>query len=138
MKLVSICNVSKVYHTKEKEVIALDNVSFDINEGEIVSIVGSSGCGKSTLLNLITKLENPTSGEIIDNKKLVIGYMMQNDALLPWLTVWENACLGLKLKHIKDKSYYKYVEELLSKYGLIEFKDLYPDSLSGGMRQRVV
>lgn len=137
MKLINISNITKTYHTKEKEVLALDNITFDINESEILSIVGSSGCGKSTLLNILTKLENKTSGIIRENKKLIIGYMMQNDALLPWLTVKENAELGLKLKQIYTKENKQYVEELLKKYDLYDFKDSYPSNLSGGMRQRV-
>lgn len=138
MKLINISNITKTYHTKEKEVLALDNITFDINESEILSIVGSSGCGKSTLLNILTKLENKTSGIIRENKKLIIGYMMQNDALLPWLTVKENAELGLKLKQIYTKENKQYVEELLKKYDLYDFKDSYPSNLSGGMRQRVL
>ena len=109
----------------------------NIDEGKILGIIGTSGCGKSTLFNIITKLEKPTSGYIKENKKLKIGYMMQTDALLPWLTVYENAILGLKLKKILTKENIEYVNSLLKKYGLFEFSSEYPNNLSGGMRQRV-
>lgn len=137
MNLINIVNLSKTYHTPTKEVISLENINLDIKEYEIIGIVGSSGCGKSTLLNILTKLEQPTTGFIRENKKLVIGYMMQNDALLPWLTVYDNALIGLKLKHILTKENIDHVNDLLKKYDLFDFKDEYPSKLSGGMRQRL-
>ncbi len=137
MQLININQIKKTYHTKELEVHSIEDITLDVLEGEILSIVGPSGCGKSTLLNMLTKLDSPTSGFIRENKPLVIGYMMQNDALLPWLTVEENTLLGLKLKHNITHEGREYVYELLKRYGLFEFKDSYPDSLSGGMRQRV-
>lgn len=137
MNLINICNITKIYHTKSKEIKALDNISIDIEDNKIISIVGPSGCGKSTLLNIITASEKPSTGLIRENRKLNIGYMMQTDALLPWLTVFENACLGLELKKIKSKESINYVNDLLKKYGLYEFKDEHPDNLSGGMRQRL-
>lgn len=137
MKLINITNLSKTYHTKEKEILSIDDISLDINESEIISIVGPSGCGKSTLLNTLTNLEIPSIGEISANKPLILGYMMQNDALLPWLTVKNNALLGLKLQHKLTNENINYVDKLLKKYGLYEFKDNYPDNLSGGMRQRL-
>lgn len=138
MILINVSNISKTYHTPTKEVIALDDLNFTINEGEILGIVGTSGCGKSTLLNILTNLEKSDRGRITSSKSIVIGYMMQNDALLPWLNVYDNAILGLKLKKITTKDNLAYVDNLLKKYGLYEFKNEYPNSLSGGMRQRVV
>ncbi len=137
MILINVSNISKTYHTPTKEVIALDDLNFTINEGEILGIVGTSGCGKSTLLNILTNLEKADRGSITSSKSIVIGYMMQNDALLPWLNVYDNAILGLKLKKITTKDNLAYVDNLLKKYGLYEFKNEYPNSLSGGMRQRV-
>ena len=113
------------------------NISFDINDNEIVSIIGPSGCGKSTILNILTNIDKPSSGIIEKKDNLKIGYMMQNDCLLPWLTVFENATLGLKLKSIKNKENIDYVNSLLEKYGLKEFANEYPRNLSGGMRQRL-
>ena len=137
MILINVSNISKTYHTPTKEVIALDDLNFTISEGEILGIVGTSGCGKSTLLNILTNLEKSDRGSITSSKSIVIGYMMQNDALLPWLNVYDNAILGLKLKKITTKDNLAYVDNLLKKYGLYEFKNEYPNSLSGGMRQRV-
>lgn len=137
MKLISISNLTKNYHTKTKEIEAIDNISFDINDNEIVSIIGPSGCGKSTILNILTNIDKPSSGNVEKKDNLKIGYMMQNDCLLPWLTVFENATLGLKLKSIKNKENIDYVNSLLEKYGLKEFANEYPRNLSGGMRQRL-
>lgn len=137
MNLINISNLTKIYHTKTKEIKALDDISLDIEDNKIISIVGPSGCGKSTLLNIITTSENVSSGIIRKNKDLVIGYMMQTDALLPWMSVFENACLGLKLKNKLTEESESYVNDLLKKYELFDFKDEYPDNLSGGMRQRL-
>lgn len=137
MNLINIVSLDKKYHTPTKEIIALNNINLDIIEGKILGIIGSSGCGKSTLFNIITKLEKPSKGYIRENKNLTIGYMMQTDALLPWKTVYENAILGLKLKKILTKENKEYVDTLLKKYGLLEFKNEYPNNLSGGMRQRL-
>lgn len=137
MKLIKIKNLTKNYHTKAKEIQAIDNISFDINDSEIVSIIGPSGCGKSTLLNILTDLDKPSSGIIEKKDNLKIGYMMQNDCLLPWLTVIDNATLGLKLKSIKNEENIEYVNTLLDRYGLKEFANDYPKNLSGGMRQRL-
>ena len=129
-------NVSKTYHSINGEIIALDNLSFSVNEKDFISIIGPSGCGKSTILNLIAGLEKCSMGKIIINDKR-IGYMFQNDALFDWLTVLDNTLLGLKIKNELTKENKEYVLELLKKYDLYDFKDKYPNSLSGGMKQRV-
>lgn len=137
MPLIKITNLHKKYHTLNGEINAIDNISFQINEGDFLSIVGSSGCGKSTLLNIIAGLDNKTSGIIEYKDNLKIGYMLQEDALLPYLTVLDNALLGLKLQKKDTKDNIKYVNNLLITYGLEKFKDKYPAELSGGMKQRV-
>lgn len=137
MNLINICNLSKTYHTLTKEIKALENITYNIEENKIISVVGPSGCGKSTLLNLITELEKPSDGYIRNNRDLTIGYMMQSSALLPWLTVFDNACLGLDIKKIHNEDSIKYVNDLLKKYDLYDFKDEYPNNLSGGMKQRL-
>lgn len=137
MKLIKIKNLTKIYHTKNDEIKSIDNISFDINKGEILSVIGPSGCGKSTLLNIIANLETISEGILENKEELIIGYMMQNDALLPWLTVKDNALLGLKLKGIYSKENIDYTLNLIEKYGLKDFINSYPDNLSGGMRQRV-
>ena len=134
-KIMEVKNICKTYQSQNGEIEALKNISFDICEGEYISIIGPSGCGKSTLLSIISGLENKTSGEIyIDGK---IGYMLQKDNLLEWRTVLNNVFLGLEIQKNNTPENKKYVVELLKKYGLYEFKDKYPNQLSGGMRQRV-
>ena len=135
--ILKIDNLSKNYHSKAKEILAINNLSFEIYENEILSIVGPSGCGKSTLLSILTGIENKTSGVITKNNNYKIGYMLQSDTLFSWLTVLENATLGLDILNIKTKENINYVINLLKKYGLYEFRDDYPSNLSGGMRQRV-
>ena len=99
--------------------------------------------GKSTLLSIIAKREKKSEGEIyIENEKVEglsskIGYMLQKDCLLEWRTIYSNIMLGLEIKKIKNEENIAYTEKLLKKYGLYEFKDKFPNQLSGGMRQRV-
>ncbi|MBQ6841444.1 MAG: ABC transporter ATP-binding protein [Bacilli bacterium] len=138
--MTNILNVNKLkknYNTIKGEVEAINNINFSIQEGEFLSIVGSSGCGKSTLLNIIAGLDTPTEGTIEFKEDLKIGYMLQDHALLPWLTIFQNASLGLKLQKIDSKENLDYVKSLLTTYGLEKFIDKYPDELSGGMKQRV-
>ncbi len=142
-KILEVKNISKKYQNQNGEVIALENVNFRVNKGEFVSIIGPSGCGKSTLLSIIAGLEEKTTGKIyiegeettgISNK---IGYMLQRDCLLEWRDILNNTMFGLEIKNNKNDESKKYVEQLLKKYNLYEFKDKYPSELSGGMRQRV-
>jgi ABC transporter, ATP-binding protein len=134
-KILEVKNICKTYQAKNGEIEALKNISFDIKEGEYISIIGPSGCGKSTLLSIISGLENKSSGEIyIDGK---IGYMLQKDNLLEWRTIYKNVLLGLEIQKENTLENREYVEKLLKKYGLYEFKEKYPAQLSGGMRQRV-
>lgn len=135
--LLEIKDLTKIYHTENGEIKAIDNISFNLYEKEFLCIVGSSGCGKSTLLNILANLDEKSDGQIKKNKNLKIGYMLQEDALFPWLTILENATLGLEIKKIKTKENVEYVKELLAKYGLKDFINKYPSQLSGGMRQRV-
>ncbi len=134
-KLLTINNLGKIYHTKDGEIEALKDITLEINKGEFICIVGSSGCGKSTLLSILAGLDNQSKGEIewhVENP--TIGYMLQNDTLFSWLSIYKNACLGLDIKNIKEKDY---VDTLLKAYSLYDFKDKKPNELSGGMRQRV-
>ena len=133
-KVLELEKVSKKYQAKNGEVEALKDISFYINEGEFVSIIGPSGCGKSTLLSIIAGLEPKTSGEIKTNGAL--GYMLQKDSLLEWRNIYDNVIFGLEISHQKTKENEENVKDLLKKYGLYEFKDKYPNQLSGGMRQR--
>ncbi len=138
-KILEINNLKKNYYTKMGEVNAIDDLTFDVKEEEFLCIIGSSGCGKSTFLNIIDGIEEKTKGEIKKLKKdLKIGYMLQDDSLFEWLTILDNACLGLDIRGEKNKENINYVKGLLKKYGLEEFMNRYPNELSGGMRQRVV
>lgn len=142
-KILEVKNVSKTYQNKEGEVLALENVNFKVRKGEFVSIIGPSGCGKSTLLSIIAGLESKTTGEIYiegekeENISQKVGYMLQRDCLLEWRNILNNTMFGLEIKGMKNKENKEYVENLLKKYNLHEFKDKYPSELSGGMRQRV-
>ena len=143
MSLLKICDVSMNYHSIKGETQALNNVNFEVNEGEFISILGPSGCGKSTLLNIMNGLLEQSSGyvlykgEDIKNNLDKIGYMFQKDHLFEWNTVWENVILGLKIKKQLNNESKEKVNELLDTYGLLRFKEHYPSELSGGMRQRV-
>ena len=137
MKLLSIKNLSKNYLTKKNVIRALDDINIDINKNEFIVLVGPSGCGKSTILSIVGKLEEKSNGSIEfekDNPK--IGYMFQEDALFPWLSVYENCIIGLKIKKELTKENIEYVNYLLKKYDLDGFRNSYPNELSGGMRQR--
>lgn len=142
-EVLEIRNISKKYQAKNGEIEALNNISFKVEEGEFVSIIGPSGCGKSTLLSIIAGLEDKTSGTVcIDGEEITgnspkMGYMLQKDNLLEWRTIYKNVLLGLEIRHIKNEENIEYVNQLLKKYNLYEFKDKYPNQLSGGMRQRV-
>ena len=136
--LLKINSLSQNYHTKDKEIKAIDNLTFNVYEDEILSIVGPSGCGKSTLLSILSGIEDKSSGEIIKSNDFKIGYMLQTDSLFPWLTILDNALIGLEVTNSKTEDNINKVINLLKKYGLYEFKDSYPSNLSGGMRQRVL
>lgn len=140
--ILEVKGIGKRYQNKDGEVQALKNVNFRVKPGEFVSIIGPSGCGKSTLLSIIAGLEEKSEGEIyIQNEKVTgvspkIGYMLQRDCLLEWRTIFSNALFGLEVKGKKSKENIEYVESLLKKYSLYDFKDKYPSEISGGMRQR--
>lgn len=140
--ILSLKNINKIYQAKNGETKALDNINLDVKKGEFVSIIGPSGCGKSTLLSIIAGLEDKNTGEVyLDGKEIKgisseIGYMLQKDSLLEWRTIYKNVILGLEIRGIKTKENEEYVNNLLKKYHLYEFKDKYPTQLSGGMRQR--
>lgn len=142
-EVLKVENISKTYQAKNGEVEALKNVNLLVYEGELLSIIGPSGCGKSTLLSIMAGLEEKTSGKIyIDGEETngissKIGYMLQKDSLLEWRSIYRNVMFGLEIKHLVNEENKAYVDRLLKKYNLYEFKDKYPSQLSGGMRQRV-
>jgi len=139
---VQVHNLGMKYHSVNGEIIALENIDLTVEEGEFISIVGPSGCGKSTLLSLIAGLLQPTSGEVVIAGKRVtgpsnqVGYMLQKDHLFEWRTILENVLLGLEITRTLNTRTKASALRLLDTYGLSEFKDKYPNQLSGGMRQR--
>lgn len=135
--ILSIKNLRKIYHTTRGEIHAVDDFSFDLLDGEIVAIVGPSGCGKSTILSILSGLENKSSGEIIFKNNTKVGYMLQSDSLFEWRNILNNCLLGLELNNTLNNESKEYVLNLLNTYGLKNFKESYPNNLSGGMRQRV-
>ena len=142
-EILKIKEVTKKYQAKNGELEAIKNVSFSVNEGEFISIIGPSGCGKSTLLSIIAGLEEKTEGKVwvegeeVEGISEKIGYMLQKDSLLDWRTIYDNVLFGLEIRGNKNKESKAYVDMLLKKYHLYEFKDKLPSQLSGGMRQRV-
>lgn len=136
-KVIQIDHLSKKYYDKNQEILAINDVSLDVYDGEFLVIVGPSGCGKSTLLNIIGGIDNKTNGNIDMKNGVKVGYMLQSDCLFSWLTILDNALLGLKINNMLTSDNINYVKELLNTYGLSEFMYSYPNSLSGGMKQRV-
>ena len=133
---LSLKNISYSYHTVQGD------ISLDIPKGSFVSVVGPSGCGKSTLLSIIAGIIRPDSGRILINGRDIspgndsIGYMLQHDHLFEWRSIYGNVMLGLEIKRRKKPDDTSYVDELLKRSGLGEFKASRPSELSGGMRQR--
>lgn len=150
MEILKVENLSKVYGTGASKVVALDNVSFTVEKGEFISIVGASGSGKSTLLHLIGGVDRPTSGKVFINdediyklnnddlaifRRRQIGLIYQFYNLIPILNVVENIALPLELDGRKpDKSD---LNEMLELLGLENRKTHLPSQLSGGQQQRV-
>lgn len=134
-------NVSFQYDVEDFSII--DHLSFEVRDGEFVSVIGASGCGKSTIFRLVNKLLLPASGEIlvdgepIEKKKNYCGYMPQQDLLFPWRTVRENLMLPMEIQGRFSKAeMIEKVDAALESVGLKDWGDKTPKELSGGMRQR--
>lgn len=139
-----IDKISKTFKSASGEVLALDDVSLGVREGEFVCLVGASGCGKTTLLNIIAGLEKPDTGEVLADGKPVTGpgrerlVMFQEPALFPWLNVIGNVLFGLKLKpNLTGKDRRDVARYYLDLVGLSRFERANIHELSGGMKQRV-
>ncbi len=137
---VKVNNLSKSFGTLK----VLDHISFDVEEGEFLCVVGPTGCGKTTFLNSLTKLYEPTSGEIlinnepVDLKKHNVSYIFQEKSTMEWLNVEQNVGFGLDLRGIKGEEKKKAVDEMLHLVGLEEYRRYYPNEISSSMLQRVV
>ncbi len=150
--MIKLSKLSKVYRTDEIESTALNEVSFEINPGEFVSIMGPSGCGKSTLLNILGMLDKPESGsyQFLENevaqlnekarsevRKKNIGFIFQNFNLIDELTVFENIELPLIYNKVSASERKKRVNEIIEKIGISHRSSHFPQQLSGGQQQRV-
>ncbi|NEW06427.1 ABC transporter ATP-binding protein [Paenibacillus sp. SYP-B3998] len=140
---VTVNDVTQVYVTEQRATLAIQHMHFAIQQGEFVSLIGPSGCGKTTVLSIIAGLISPTvgtvsiAGEQVSGPSTRVGYMLQQDYLFPWRTIFDNAAIGLELQGLLTETKKQVVLHLLEEMGLLSFKDYYPAQLSGGMRQRV-
>jgi NitT/TauT family transport system ATP-binding protein len=140
---IVIENVSKVFETDGRRMVALENINLEIPRGQFVCLLGPSGCGKSTLLNAVAGFAPPTRGGIVADGAPVSGpgpergMVFQEYALFPWMTVEQNVGFGLEIKGMAKPAIAARVAELLKLLSLEDFGKRYPKDLSGGMRQRV-
>jgi putative ABC transport system ATP-binding protein len=149
--MIKLEKISKVYRTKEIETLALDNINFEIREGEFVSVMGPSGCGKSTLLNIIGLLDEPDGGKLSLDKQLIlnyedkktarlrnqlVGFIFQSFHLIKELNVYDNVELPLIYRKTPLAERKRKVLEALEKVGLSNRMQHYPSQLSGGQCQR--
>ena len=134
-------NVSFRYDVDEFAM--MENLSFSVEDGEFVSVIGASGCGKSTIFRLINGLEKPQKGEIlVDGKQIsslkqYSAFMPQKDLLFPWRTIEKNICLPMELAGVPQKEQEARCRDVLEQVGLLDYMKKYPKDLSGGMKQRV-
>lgn len=150
--MITINNLSKHFRTEDVETIALDNVSFDVKDGEFVAIMGPSGCGKSTLLNILGLLDNPTSGTYLlgdhdvsqlrerdrtNVRKGEIGFVFQSFNLIDELTVAENIELPLTYLNMKASERKERVQQIMKRMAISHRAHHFPHQLSGGQQQRV-
>ena len=126
------------------DLLVLDDISFEINKGEFVCIVGPTGCGKTKFLNLLTGLLEPTEGEILidgeraDPKKHSISFVFQEPSAFPWLTAQQNIEYGLRIKKKPEQEIVSQREKIIGLLGLEKYRDAYPHEMSVSMEQRVV
>lgn len=140
---IELREVTKTYPTLQQEsLLALQDISFEVGQGEFVSVVGASGCGKTTLLKIVAGLiphdgEVRVGGALVKGPRQDIGFVFQQPVLLPWRTVLENTLLPIEVMGLDRTRYEQQAREILQTVGLSEFVDKYPFELSGGMQQRV-
>src|SRR5437879_10102017 len=150
---ITVKNVNRSFAGANRErIYALQNINFEIEDafsregrdvGEFRVLLGPSGCGKSTLLRLIAGLDRPDSGEVLVNEQLVAGpgkdrgMVFQKYTSFPWLTVADNIAYGLKINGVPAEKRKETVAQLVKAVGLSGFESSYPETLSGGMQQRV-
>jgi len=139
MSKVEVKNLTKSFG----DLLVLDDISFDVDEGEFLCIVGPTGCGKTTFLNSLTKIYDINAGSIkingeeVDLRRHSLAYIMQEYSTMPWLTVRQNVQFGLKIKKMSKAQLEERTDRMLELVGLKEFSDYYPNQLSASMLQRV-
>lgn len=151
-KILEVKNIEKYYGNKTNLTKAINNISFNVNKGEFIGIMGASGSGKTTLLNSISTIDKVTSGHIIVNgdditklkgnklnkfRREELGFIFQDFNLLDTLTAYENIALALTIQRVNPKEIDKRVNELAEKLGIKEILKKYPYQISGGQKQRV-
>ncbi len=138
--MIKVSGLTKEFAGNTGLISAVDNVSLDVPEGKFVSIVGPSGCGKTTFLRILAGLEDASEGEVRMGTPATPysnSMVFQGDSVFPWMTVWDNAAYGLKIRGVPDGVLTERVGRYLEKTGLSKFAKAYPHELSGGMKQRV-
>lgn len=141
--VLSISHVSKTFQTSTEPIVALDDVSLEIMEGEFVAVLGPSGCGKSTLMMIVAGLVDPSSGEVsigettVDSPYTNVGIVFQNHVLLEWRNALQNVLFQADMRHLPKSRYEPIARELFRMVSLEGFETKFSNELSGGMRQRV-
>lgn len=151
-KVLEVKNIEKYYGNKSNLTKAIDNISFTIEKGEFVGIMGASGSGKTTLLNCISTIDRVTAGKIIINNQDItrlkgnnlnkfrreeLGFIFQDFNLLDTLTAYENIALALTIQKVKPKEIEERVQEIAKKLEITDILNKYPYQISGGQKQRV-
>lgn len=151
-KVLEVKNIEKYYGNRSNLTKAIDNISFDVEKGEFVGIMGASGSGKSTLLNVISTIDKVTAGKIIVNGEEItklrgnklnkfrreeLGFIFQDFNLLDTLTAYENIALALTIQRVNPREIDKRVKELAEKLGIKDILKKYPYQVSGGQKQRI-
>ncbi len=137
--------VSLEFATPKSKLRVVDDVSYDINDGDFIAVIGPSGCGKTTMMSMLAGFQKPTSGKVLFDGHPVTGpgpergVIFQEYGVFPWLTVKDNIAFGLKLNanHVPVAERDEICEHYLALMGLSDFANSYPKHLSGGMRQRL-
>lgn len=146
---IKLVDVTKVFKTRSKDIVAVQDVNMEVHTGDFVAILGPSGCGKSTIIRMINDIIQPSSGQMyIDGQEVVgkktsrdlikrMGFIFQQPNLFPWLTVRQNVSLPLKVFGLQGERWERHVEQLIEMSGLKGYEHAYPAEISGGMMQKV-
>ena len=141
--MLTISGVSRFFESETGTVEALRDINLDVFDKEFMCFIGPSGCGKTTLLRIVAGLDQPTSGEVLLDGKVIKspdperGMVFQEYSLFPWRTIIDNVAFGLEIKGVPKKERYEIARKYLKMVGLEAFEQSYSYELSGGMRQRV-